>query len=63
MECLNHIQLDEEVEDKLIWKSTPSGHYTPNSFCELAIGSIGSEEVLWREMWAGLAPPKVEVFV
>ncbi|EOX95147.1 Uncharacterized protein TCM_004701 [Theobroma cacao] len=63
MECLNHIQLDEEMEDKLIWKSMLSGHYTPNSFSELALGNNGSEEVLWREMWARLAPPKVEVFV
>ncbi|WRX11383.1 Ribonuclease H domain - like 9 [Theobroma cacao] len=63
MECLNHIQLDEEMEDKLIWKNMPSGHYTPNSFSELALGNNGSEEVLWREVWARLAPPKVEVFV
>ncbi|EOY03534.1 Uncharacterized protein TCM_018647 [Theobroma cacao] len=59
-DCLNSIVFDQEMNDKLIWKFTPSGSYTPNSFCRLALHKNEAPIDLWQSVRAGLAPPKVE---
>lgn len=62
-ECLVHIHLDRETNDKLIWKCNPNGCYSPNSFCRSVLQNNDRNRELWRYVWAGLAPPEVEVFV
>ncbi|EOY06145.1 Uncharacterized protein TCM_020961 [Theobroma cacao] len=62
-ECLVHIHLDRETNDKLIWKCNPNCYYSPNSFCRSVLQNNDKNRELWRYVWAGLAPPKVEIFV
>ena len=60
---LKDFTLIDEMEDRLIWKSSPSGFYTSSSFCKALMSQ--SYEIIeeWKFIWAGLAPPKVEFLV
>ncbi|XVF37524.1 hypothetical protein REPUB_Repub20aG0016100 [Reevesia pubescens] len=54
--------VNREQKDALLWKGTPSGLYTPKAFCKSVLARMYQENNLWKQLWAGLAPPKVEIF-
>ncbi|XVF58965.1 hypothetical protein PTKIN_Ptkin07bG0108800 [Pterospermum kingtungense] len=51
--CLN-------LKDSTVWKWDPNGKYSPKSFCMSYLDSKMQRCQWWKEVWAGLAPSKVE---
>ncbi|XVE55885.1 hypothetical protein DITRI_Ditri03aG0193100 [Diplodiscus trichospermus] len=58
---------DECICDKLsvafIWKHSTTGGYSTKSFCKKVLLDYYPIQCVWKQLWAGLAPPKVENFL
>ncbi|KAE8683163.1 hypothetical protein F3Y22_tig00111213pilonHSYRG00292 [Hibiscus syriacus] len=48
--------------DCLKWEGNSSGLYTPKTLCEKVSCDRSSPDSLWKLVWTGLAPPKVDFF-
>ncbi|CAM8969112.1 unnamed protein product [Rhodiola kirilowii] len=63
---LSHLQLKEEVDDKVVWAFSSEGKFSTNSLLKAA-SAIRSRKKGWEVMptrlWLGIAPPKVEMLV
>ncbi|EOY33608.1 Uncharacterized protein TCM_041538 [Theobroma cacao] len=62
-EIVNDYKLSMGIQDTVIWKGSPLGDFSVKDFCRNHVcnGSGGSNK--WRQVWANLAPHRVEVFV
>ncbi|XVF88973.1 hypothetical protein PTKIN_Ptkin19aG0094400 [Pterospermum kingtungense] len=52
----------ECLEDKLIWKGSPSGFYSSKFFCRDHLSLGHSPTLPWAKIWSCSLPPKVETF-
>ena len=53
----------DKLKDSLIWKGAPNGKYSTNLYCKSVLHVAHStDKEIWKLVWVGLAPPKVEVF-
>jgi hypothetical protein len=58
---ISNIHLDPEVDDDIVWRLTPSGHYSAKSAYELQfLGSTSSP--MDKTISKAWAPPKVKFF-
>ncbi|XVF83481.1 hypothetical protein PTKIN_Ptkin16aG0491300 [Pterospermum kingtungense] len=62
LETVQDFFVCDNFKDKLIWKSTTQGVYTPKAFSNdhLKVGNFLHSG--WKMLWTGLVPPKVESF-
>ncbi|OMP02587.1 hypothetical protein CCACVL1_02751 [Corchorus capsularis] len=63
MGVLDGMILHSRFQDRLVWKLTPDGLYSPSSFSKSLVGPGASNHDFWNVIWCGLAPPKVEAFM
>ncbi|KAL4385972.1 hypothetical protein GQ457_09G021960 [Hibiscus cannabinus] len=49
--------------DVLKWEHASHGVYSAKKFCELESALGSTEDKIWKLVWSGLAPPKVEGFL
>lgn len=59
---LNLAPINEDFNDLLIWCPNATGKYTPRSFCCKYCMDNETPSNDWKSIWAGLMPPKVEIF-
>lgn len=58
---INHVHLDDNVEDDILWKLTDDGEYSAKSAYEVQfLGSTLSN--MEKTVWKAWAPPKVKFF-
>ncbi|EOX94803.1 Uncharacterized protein TCM_004414 [Theobroma cacao] len=57
---INVQTLNINFQDLLIWKGSPLGNYSPNSFCRQVLTSQSHPTEHWKHIWFGLAPLKIE---
>ncbi|XWS13282.1 hypothetical protein CRYUN_Cryun36dG0024100 [Craigia yunnanensis] len=52
------------LKDPLIWKGSTSGLYSVKKYCKSMTNfySMNMDSNIWKFVWMGLAPPKVEIF-
>ncbi|XVF77248.1 hypothetical protein PTKIN_Ptkin14bG0027800 [Pterospermum kingtungense] len=62
LSCLNKFQVCDFLRDVLIWKSSPSGNFTPKACCRDYGRNVTISVHPWAKIWSGFLPPKVEVF-
>ncbi|XVF78842.1 hypothetical protein PTKIN_Ptkin14bG0169800 [Pterospermum kingtungense] len=62
LSCLNKFQVCESLWDVLIWKSSPSGNFTPKACCRDYGRNATISVHPWAKIWSGFLPPKVKVF-
>ncbi|XVF62072.1 hypothetical protein PTKIN_Ptkin08bG0187700 [Pterospermum kingtungense] len=58
--ALEDYSICPNIKDSVVWKMDPSEIYSPKSFCMSFIDTKMQRCLSWKEVWAGLAPPKVE---
>ena len=51
----------DKLKDSFIWKRSPKGKYSTNLYCKSMFHSYSTDTEIWKLVWLGLAPPKVEV--
>lgn len=56
LQVLDEFQVYENLRDKLIWKQSSSGIYSPKLYCWTIFELIGSENAGWMQLWKGLFP-------
>ncbi|KAL9666994.1 hypothetical protein QQ045_001339 [Rhodiola kirilowii] len=65
-ESLNHIQLKDQEDDRIVWSFSADGKFSTNSLMRAAM-AIRTTKKKWEQMpfqlWSGLALPKVELFI
>ncbi|KAK8604578.1 hypothetical protein V6N13_099514 [Hibiscus sabdariffa] len=49
--------------DNMIWIGTSNGTYTTILYCEKLSTIASTTDRVWKQVWTGLAPPKVEGFL
>ncbi|CAM8953600.1 unnamed protein product [Rhodiola kirilowii] len=63
---LSHIQLKSHVDDRMVGTYSSDGLFSSNSLMKAAL-AIRSNKKKWEnlpfQLWSGLAPPKVEMFI
>ena len=51
------------MTDSIIWKGAKNGIYSANQYCKNVLCYNGYQgKDFWKSIWAGLVPPKVEIF-
>ncbi|EOY03714.1 Uncharacterized protein TCM_018827 [Theobroma cacao] len=55
--------LCKDMKDTLVWKCTASGQYSVKSYCKEVLQPNINVEDPWKEIWSGLVPFRIEVFV
>ncbi|XP_026377925.1 uncharacterized protein LOC113272281 [Papaver somniferum] len=67
---IKKIYINKEAKDRLIWKLTPHGNFTPQSFQKLLMeragesSDTGQNTFPWKKFWAvGSTAPKIKLFV
>ena len=61
-EMLKMYVVSDNFKDSYIWKGSSSGRYAASLYCKYMLNAQVSDKELWKMVWMGLAPPKVEVF-
>ena len=56
-----HVVCDS-FKDSFVWKGSTSGKYSVYLYCKSVRTSSNSDKEVWKLVWKGLAPSKVEVF-
>ncbi|XVF82174.1 hypothetical protein PTKIN_Ptkin16aG0024000 [Pterospermum kingtungense] len=59
-ELLGGYSICTTLKDSIVWKLDSSGNYSPKSFCMAFLDTKFQRYQWWKDVWAGLAPPKVE---
>ena len=60
---LSTVHLDNEAEDRLIWKDNKSGRFSVKSLCGLLSPThYSTNGFSFAGIWKGVVPPKVEIF-
>ncbi|XVE61157.1 hypothetical protein DITRI_Ditri06bG0017300 [Diplodiscus trichospermus] len=59
---INGYYVNGHWEDRLIWKGSVSSRYSTSAFCKDHSKFSYQNLLNWKFVWAGLAPPKVEMF-
>ncbi|EOX92775.1 Uncharacterized protein TCM_001655 [Theobroma cacao] len=62
LNLLSRQVLHEQFKDNLIWSRNISGNYATKSFCHAVLMQNNVSSNVWKELWEGLAPHKVECF-
>ncbi|KAL9681272.1 hypothetical protein QQ045_013054 [Rhodiola kirilowii] len=66
MEGLDHLQLKEETDDRVVWSFSSDGRFSTNSLMRAA-SAIKCKKKGWEivptQLWMGIAPPKVEMLI
>ena len=52
----------DNLKDSYIWKGSSNGRYSTSLYYKYVLNTQDSDKELWKLVWRGLAPPKVEVF-
>ena len=52
----------DAFKDSLVWKGSTSGRFSINLYCKSVHHSDNTVSDVWKSIWKGFAPPKVEVF-
>ncbi|KAL9683503.1 hypothetical protein QQ045_015325 [Rhodiola kirilowii] len=64
--CLSHIQLKDQLDDRIVWSYSEDGMFSTNSLMKAAM-AIKTTKKQWEQipfqLWSGLTPPKVEMFI
>ncbi|KAL4346476.1 hypothetical protein GQ457_17G006660 [Hibiscus cannabinus] len=60
---INEGAADSGTMDVLKWEHASNGVYSAKKFCELESALGSTEDKIWKLVWSGLAPPKVEGFL
>ncbi|KAL4388335.1 hypothetical protein GQ457_09G021820 [Hibiscus cannabinus] len=60
---INEGAADLGTMDVLKWEHASNGVYSAKKFCELESALGSTEDKIWKLVWSGLAPPKVEGFL
>ncbi|EOY14430.1 Uncharacterized protein TCM_033819 [Theobroma cacao] len=61
-EAFREFQLSKELTDELVWKREANGIYIAKSFCKYALVTNDKVDGIWKQVWANLAPYRVEAF-
>ncbi|XVF39326.1 hypothetical protein PTKIN_Ptkin01aG0025500 [Pterospermum kingtungense] len=62
LRVLNEYEVCRNLSDSLIWKGSTSGLYSAKQYCKDVKTNRQHGEEVWKSLWAGMAPPKVEFF-
>ncbi|KAL4296867.1 hypothetical protein GQ457_12G029750 [Hibiscus cannabinus] len=60
---INKGAADSGTMDVLKWEHASNGVYSTKKLCELESALGSTEDKIWKLVWSGLAPPKVEGFL
>ena len=52
----------DKLKDSLIWKGAPSGKYSTKLYCKSVLHVASTDMEIWKLVWVGLTPPKMEAF-
>ncbi|KAL4283872.1 hypothetical protein GQ457_16G008010 [Hibiscus cannabinus] len=63
MNVIDRASYDSGGEAKLIWINARDGAYSTKVFCAKASTVDSMPDKIWKIVWAGIVPPKVEGFV
>ncbi|XVF84598.1 hypothetical protein PTKIN_Ptkin17bG0050200 [Pterospermum kingtungense] len=62
LRVLNEYEVCRNFSDSIIWKRSTSGLYSARQYCkDVKNNGLHGEEV-WKSLWVGMAPSKVEFF-
>ena len=59
---LKGFTVSDSLKDSFIQKGSTNGRYSTSLHCKSVLNSEFANTELWKLVWTGLAPPKVEVF-
>ncbi|XVE69060.1 hypothetical protein DITRI_Ditri09bG0119300 [Diplodiscus trichospermus] len=59
---INSFQVCQTLRDCVVWKNSVSGRYYVQQFCLGVCNPGDNRKHVWKPVWSGLAPPKVETF-
>ncbi|XWS32576.1 hypothetical protein CRYUN_Cryun22dG0001300 [Craigia yunnanensis] len=62
LSTLKGIEVCDSLKDSFVWKGSLSGKYSVNLYCKSVSRSSNMDREIWKSVWMGLAPPKVEAF-
>ncbi|XVF83970.1 hypothetical protein PTKIN_Ptkin16aG0537100 [Pterospermum kingtungense] len=60
MDLIKNYSVCNSIKDSIVWRYDSIGRYMAKSFCLSFLQSKMQTCSWWKEVWAGLAPPKVE---
>ena len=62
LSTLKRFVVYDSFKDSFVWKGSPSGKYSVNLYCKLVFRPTNMDKEIWKFVWMGFAPSKVEVF-
>ncbi|XP_021299953.1 uncharacterized protein LOC110428443 [Herrania umbratica] len=57
------VQISKTLKDDMVWKGEANGLYTTKSFCKKLMEPTDMRDKIWKNIWASLAPHRIEAFV
>ncbi|WRX23332.1 Reverse transcriptase domain - like 10 [Theobroma cacao] len=60
---LKDIQISKNLKDEMVWKSETNDLYSLKSFYKRLMACIEKRDNVWKNVWVGLAPHRIEAFV